>query len=117
MRVTAIPDYTFIRSKPTSIFLNYLVVAAVCFILASCTGSILPGITSAPQCQNNCTVGAGIQGVQVFVEPDDGEHVITNAIGSAQRSIWLEIYIQCLTPSSTPAHLHSKTLTFESGNA
>jgi cardiolipin synthase A/B len=93
MRVTAIPEYTFTRSKPTSIFLIYLVVAAVCFILASCTGSILPGINNAPQCQNNCTVGSGIQGVQVFVEPDDGEHVITNAIGSAQRSIWLEIYI------------------------
>jgi phosphatidylserine/phosphatidylglycerophosphate/cardiolipin synthase-like enzyme len=31
--------------------------------------------------------------VQVFVEPDDGEQVITNAIRSAQKSIWLEIYI------------------------
>jgi phosphatidylserine/phosphatidylglycerophosphate/cardiolipin synthase-like enzyme len=31
--------------------------------------------------------------VQVFVEPDNGEQVITNAIGSVQKSIWLEIYI------------------------
>ncbi|HXZ04344.1 MAG TPA: phospholipase D-like domain-containing protein [Ktedonobacteraceae bacterium] len=31
--------------------------------------------------------------MQVFVEPDDGEQVITNAIGNAQKSVWLEIYI------------------------
>jgi hypothetical protein len=31
--------------------------------------------------------------LQVFVEPDDGEQVITNAMQSAQKSIWLEIYI------------------------
>ncbi len=81
------------RSKVAFNVLNYLVVAAVCFILASCTGSLLPGISNTPQCQSNCTVGSGIQGVQVFVEPDDGEQVITNAIRSAQKSIWLEIYI------------------------
>src|SRR5438552_607654 len=79
--------------KPTITILNYLIIAAVCFILASCTGNILPGISNSPQCQSNCGVGSGVQGVQVFVEPDDGEQVITNAIGSAQNSIWPEIYI------------------------
>jgi phosphatidylserine/phosphatidylglycerophosphate/cardiolipin synthase-like enzyme len=93
MRETAMPDYRFTRTKPTSIFLNYLVVAAVCFILAGCSGSMLPGISNTPQCQSNCTAGSGVQGVQVFVEPDDGEQVITNAIRNAQKSIWLEIYI------------------------
>jgi cardiolipin synthase A/B len=81
------------RSKAAFNVLNYLVVAAVCFLLVSCTGSLLPGISNTPQCQSNCTVGSGIQGVHVFVEPDDGEQVITNAIRSAQKSIWLEIYI------------------------
>jgi cardiolipin synthase A/B len=86
-------DYRFFRSKPNSNFLNCLAVAAVCLILASCTNSILPGFSNTPQCQSNCTVGSGVQGVQVFVEPDDGEQVITNAIRNAQKSIWLEIYI------------------------
>ena len=86
-------DYRFSRPKPAFNFLKYPIVIAVCFALASCTGNILPGITNSPQCQSNCKVGSGVQGVQVFVEPDDGEQVITNAIGSAQKSIWLEIYI------------------------
>jgi cardiolipin synthase A/B len=87
--------YYFIcsSSKAAFNFLKYALVVAVCFVLASCTGNILPGSNSSPQCQSNCGVGSGVQGVQVFVEPDDGEQVITNAIGSAQKSIWLEIYI------------------------
>ena len=93
MRETAMHDYRFSRSKPASKFLNYLVVGAISFILASCSGNILPGISNTPQCQSNCEVGSGVQGVQVFVEPDDGEQVITNAIRNAQKSIWLEIYI------------------------
>ena len=74
-------------------FLKYPVAIAVCFVLASCTGNILPGFNNSPQCQSNCSIGPGVQGVQVFVEPDDGEQVITNAIQSAQKFIWLEIYI------------------------
>jgi cardiolipin synthase A/B len=93
MRENAKPDYRFTRTKPTINILNYLIVAAVCFILTSCTGSMLPGMSNTPQCQSNCGVGSGIQGVQIFVEPDDGEQVITNAIRNAQKSIWLEIYI------------------------
>ena len=85
--------FIFSSSKAGFNFLKYAVVVALCFVLASCTGNILPGISNSPQCQSNCGVGSGVQGVQVFVEPDDGEQVITNAIGSAQKSIWLEIYI------------------------
>ncbi len=83
----------FSRSKSAFNFLKYPVAAAICIVLASCTGSSLPGIGNAPQCQSNCTLSSGVQGVQVFVEPDDGEQVITNAITNAQKSIWLEIYI------------------------
>lgn len=81
------------NAKAVFNMLKYLVIAAICFILAGCSGSLLPGISNTPQCQSNCSVGSGIQGVQVFVEPDDGEQVITDAIRSAQKSIWLEIYI------------------------
>ena len=85
--------FLFSSSKAAFDFLKYPVVAALCFVLASCSGNIIPGTSNSPQCQSNCGVGSGVQGVQVFVEPDDGEQVITNAIGSAQKSIWLEIYI------------------------
>ena len=85
--------FRFFSSKAVFNFLKSPVVLAVCFALASCTGNILPGFNNSPQCQSNCGVGPGVQGVQVFVEPDDGEQVITNAIEGAQKSIWLEIYI------------------------
>src|SRR6266700_255061 len=93
MRGRAMYYFIFSSSKAGFNFLKYPVVVALCFVLASCTGNILPGISNSPQCQSNCGVGSGVQGVQVFVEPDDGEQVITNAIGSAQKSIWVEIYI------------------------
>lgn len=80
------------NSRARSILLNYLVVAAACTIVSSCIVSV-PGVSNSSQCLSNCGVGSGIQGVQVYVEPDDGEQVITNAIRSAQKSIWLEIYI------------------------
>ncbi len=83
----------FSRSKAAFNFLKYPLVVTICFVLASCTGSFLPGIGNTSQCQSNCSLSSGVQGVQVFVEPDDGEQVITNAIRSAQKSIWLEIYI------------------------
>jgi len=93
MRGRAMYYFLFSSSKAAFNLLKYPVVVVLCFALASCSGNILPGISNSPQCQSSCVVGSGVQGVQVFVEPDDGEQVITNAIGSAQRSIWLEIYI------------------------
>src|SRR5215467_9505033 len=92
-RGRAMYHFRFFSSKAVFNLLKYPVVIALCFVLASCTGNILPGSNNSPQCQSNCVVGSGVQGVQVFVEPDDGEQVITNAIASAQKSIWLEIYI------------------------
>ena len=85
--------YRFPRSKPASIFLICLAVTALCLVLAACTVNITPGGSTLSQCQSNCTVGSGVQGVGVYVEPDDGEQVIINAIRGAQKSIWLEIYI------------------------
>src|SRR6266436_1053552 len=84
----------FSRSSPDLRFIAYLPVVALCLLLAGCTLSISPGgTTTSQQCQNNCTLGSGIQGVRVFVEPDDGEQVITDAIRNAHKSIWLEMYI------------------------
>ncbi|HBE27451.1 MAG TPA: hypothetical protein DDW25_01035, partial [Ktedonobacter sp.] len=37
--------------------------------------------------------GPGVQGVHVFVEPDAGEHPITDAISAAKKSVWIELYL------------------------
>lgn len=69
------------------IFLGILLTA--CNVSISTNG---PSSTSST-CQGNCTAGPGVQGVQVFVEPDMGDSPITDAIHNAKKSVWLEIYI------------------------
>lgn len=57
-------------------------------------GSSSPSSSSANgTCQLDCTTGSGAQGVQVFVEPDAGDQVITNAIASAHKAVLLEMYL------------------------
>src|SRR5436190_171677 len=70
---------------------KYLAVVALCTMLVGCTVN-LP-VSSSSSCAGNCTTGPGVQGVHVFVEPDAGEHPITDAINSARKSVWIEIYI------------------------
>jgi cardiolipin synthase len=88
---------TLSRNKSLSTTLAYLVAVALCVLLTACDVNVsLPsnlGGTNGGQCLSNCTLGSGVHGVQVFVEPDAGEHVITDAIRSAQKSVWLEIYL------------------------
>src|SRR5437660_5643990 len=89
--------HTSRKYKTGLISLTYLVVVALCILLAGCDINISgPGIgtgSSGSGCQGNCTTGTGVQGVQVIVEPDAGEHPITDAITSAKKSVWLEIYL------------------------
>lgn len=81
---------------------SYLGIIVLAFFLASCTITISPSGAgpsfgnsgnSNPSCQSNCSAGSGVQGVRLYVEPDDGESVITDAIHGAHTSIWLEMYI------------------------
>ncbi len=74
------------------------ILLALCLLLTGC-GVI---VQSSPSTTGNNTgnsassqtgTGSGVSGVQVFVEPNAGESVITNAIAQAQKSIWLEIYL------------------------
>jgi cardiolipin synthase A/B len=81
--------------KHGTTFLAYPILILLCILLAGCNISIG---TSGPSsvgstCAGNCTAGPGVQGVQVFVEPDAGDHPITDAIHNAKKSVWLEIYI------------------------
>lgn len=96
-------DSLLSSSRKRCVLLTFILIAALCILLAGCDITISPnglpggtngsGSTSGSQCQSNCTTGSGAQGVSVFVEPNAGESPIVNAIGSAKKSVWLEIYI------------------------
>src|SRR5712692_10914796 len=87
--------------------LTFIVTLALCLLLAGCNVYISTPSTTSPggsgigsssgtgsnSCQSNCIVGSGAHGVRVFVEPDAGEQPIVNAIDSAQKSVWVEMYL------------------------
>lgn len=76
---------------------HYLITMVLCMLLTACSTNI--GINgngtggSSTQCQSNCTIGSGVQGVKVFVEPDTGDQLIASAITQAQTSVWVEMYL------------------------
>lgn len=84
---------SFSAYRGDSITWKYLIIAVLCMLLAGCAFNLPQSNNGSVSCQGNCTVAPGVQGVQVYVEPDAGEHPITDAISAAQKSIWLEIYI------------------------
>jgi cardiolipin synthase A/B len=84
-------NYSFSECRGSLTFWKYPIIVALCTLLAGC-GFNLPASSNA-SCQGNCTTGPGVQGVQVYVEPDAGEHPITDAISSAKKSVWVEMYI------------------------
>ncbi|HEU5227218.1 MAG TPA: phospholipase D-like domain-containing protein [Ktedonobacteraceae bacterium] len=74
-----------------------LIIIVLCTLLAACSAnSAINGNGSgggSMQCQSNCTIGPGVQGVKVFVEPDTGDQFIASAITQAQTSVWVEMYL------------------------
>jgi hypothetical protein len=40
---------------------------------------------------DDCSLGPGVRGVELFVEPRDGATPILNAIRAATRSVWVEV--------------------------
>lgn len=81
----------------TKRLLSCLFIATICFTLSGCNISIggfgSNSNTPNTSCQSNCTLSAVTQGLRLYIEPDDGEHVITDAIRGAHQSVWLEIYL------------------------
>ncbi len=70
------------------------IIAMLCILLAGCDASISSlGSTSNTNSSDSGTLGSGVQGVSVFVEPDAGDSNITNAILNAQKSVWVEMYL------------------------
>lgn len=48
----------------------------------------------SPACVGEgCALGAGVRGVRLFVEPNDGAQPITMAIAAAAHSVWVEVYL------------------------
>jgi cardiolipin synthase A/B len=87
-------------NKKKALFSTLLTLTLICFSLASCDATISTGGNnpftqgSSDSCSGTCTTGNGVtQGLQVFVEPDAGDSVITSAIQGAQKSVWLEMYL------------------------
>ncbi|MBX5450289.1 phospholipase D-like domain-containing protein [Thermogemmatispora sp.] len=81
--------------RTTSLWQKGLAPLLFCLLLllSACNVDITAG-GSTLLASPTAAVGSGAQqGLQVFVEPDAGERVITNAINSAHRSVWLELYL------------------------
>jgi cardiolipin synthase A/B len=89
--------------RARSRFIICLITMVFCVLLTACTANITttgnpPVISTASSggsgCQgSSCAVGSGAQGVQVFVEPNAGDRVITDAIAGAKKSVWMEMYL------------------------
>jgi cardiolipin synthase A/B len=69
----------------------------VMLLLAGCSTNISLGdsgtTSSGTSITSLGTISSGVQGVQLFVEPNDGDRVITNALAGAKKSVLLEIYL------------------------
>ncbi len=65
----------------------------LCLLLAGCDSTLSSLIGIASNSGNTSIVGSGVHGVSVFVEPDAGDSFITRAIVSAQKSVWVEMYL------------------------
>lgn len=83
-------------SKTVQNFCKYLTLLALCVLLTGCNLSLnFPSTSShaAELCQSNCTLGSGVHGVRVIVEPDAGPTPLVDAIRDAQRSVDVEMYL------------------------
>lgn len=54
--------------------------------------SLVPPVASTPDVSPSPQL-AFSPSINLFVEPDDGPHVVIDAIRNAQQSVWLEIYL------------------------
>jgi cardiolipin synthase len=89
--------------KRCHLSLTYIIIVALCTLLVGCNvnitsnSSALNGTSSSNAssgaCSGDCTIGSGAQSIQLYVEPGAGDSVITDAIDSAQKSVWVEMYL------------------------
>ncbi len=70
-----------------------IIISLFCLFLTACDTGISIGGSSIGGTTSSGPIGSGVQGVKVFVEPSAGDSGITSAITSAQKSVWVEIYL------------------------
>lgn len=56
------------------------------------SGVAAPPVTHPSEQAPHVALGAGVRGVELIVEPDDGVRALTRAIRNANTSIWLTMY-------------------------
>ena len=63
-------------------------------LLAACASTTQrPSPISSPCAGGDCAAGAGVSGVQLFVEPQAKEAPVLAALRGATHSIWIEMYL------------------------
>lgn len=68
----------------------------VCLLLTACSSVSLTGNTN-PTSTSTTVMGSGAQHVQLFVEPEAKMQFLIDAIATAQKSVWLEMYMLTTT--------------------
>ena len=71
----------------------FLSLLLLCLLFAACDVQTTTITFGTPASTSPGNTGSGAQGVKVFVEPDSGDSVITDAIHQAHKSVWLEMYL------------------------
>jgi cardiolipin synthase A/B len=82
--------------RATLALCKYLTILTLCCWLTGCDLSfnVLSAASNTTKpCQSNCTLGNGVRGLRVLVEPNAGPTPLVDAISSAQKSVKLEIYL------------------------
>jgi len=88
-------NHLIIPRKATLTLLKYLCILAFCCLLTACDVNLGQPTSSANgvQCQSNCSVGTGANGLGIIVEPDAGPNPLVDAIRGAKKSVDLEMYL------------------------
>src|ERR1019366_5873670 len=81
--------------------LTSIIMLVLCFVLIGCSSISISGSNAATGSNADTagsgsaasSVASGVQGVQVFVEPNAGDSVITDAIAGAKKTILLQMYL------------------------
>ncbi|HEY0754655.1 MAG TPA: phospholipase D-like domain-containing protein [Ktedonobacteraceae bacterium] len=82
-------------SQRTVLF-QIIYLLACWYLLTGCAlAAILPAAsaTDDKQCQSNCALGSGAQGLRILVEPDMGPAPIVSAIRAARQTVFMEMYL------------------------
>ncbi len=90
--------YSLSPAMRKKIITSFITLLLFCTLLTACdvsinTSSLNMGASSGTTTTSGAGIGSGSQGLQIFVEPAAGDQVITNAISSAKKSVWLEMYL------------------------